>query len=384
MERPGPRSTDRQDNFPDVLSGDVILSFIRDRMRIDNPLKMGGLVVILVTLRVLVIPLVTGYLFPRPGIVSYLETWPNPLVHFIVIPTLVSLSMYQGTAVSEVFRRLRSRGVIVGSPKDFAGLYGCLARWYGHRRLWQVLMALVLLSYTCGAIQRHSSGPPVPSWAYPNNVVLGAVLQAAMWGFCFYVIIGMAMRHFISVYGLVQLFRRPFRLKLHIFHEDRVCGLGPLGDFLMLVAKFEAILGLGMLMSSVTGVVAEHQPAGYPVVPLVTYMLFAPTAFIVPLVWAWRGMRRAKRDLQAAIAKRATHIFSPSDLGQGLSDAPVRDLEHMATLGDIAQVLRSLPTLPINLGQLRRLVSYYLAPPAAWLVPRMAAVVTMIRSLLAL
>jgi hypothetical protein len=364
-------------DFPDIIRADPVLSFLRDKCRIGTPWRMGILFAVLLAARVLIIPLFSGYLLPRAGILSYCQTWPaNLIAHFVMIPLIASVSMHQGKAIRQVFVRLRQRGVIVGSSADFTRWHQSLERLYSQRGLYCLLGCLVLGCYAARTIVVLSGKPPPSSWDYPTPMS-GLPLQLVTFGFFLYVVFGMVARHAIATWGLVKLLRPPFQLKPRLFHPDQVWGLGPVGDFSMLGAKLAAAFALLLVLAgTITMLVLEPGilREGSVSITLVLYLIIAPASFIVPLLSAGCAMRstgleEALEDLQIAIAAEGDRICSVSRLAFCLPHARLQDLQRMAALGELAAMTRSLRGLPLNVGQLEKLVAYYLIPVLAAVVP---------------
>jgi hypothetical protein len=375
----------RDGDFPDILRVDPVLSFLRDKWRISTPWRMGFFFAVLVAIRVLIVSVLSGHFLPRTGIVSYCETCPaNPIAHFIMIPLIASVSMHQHSAVRQVFVRLRGRNVIVGSPALFANWQNSLERLYGQRGLYPVIGCLVLACYALRTVVALFGEPPPPSWDYPT-ALWGLPFQIVTFGFFLYVVLGMVTRQAIATWGLAKLLRPPFELKPLLFHPDQVWGLGPVGEFSMLGAKLAAAFALLLVLAGTsTMVVLKPGPLreGPISITLLLYLILAPTAFIVPLLWGGWAMRSAQvektiEDLQAAIAAEGERICSPSRFPECLRDASSEDLERMAALGGLSALTRSVHMVPLNVGQLEKLVGYYLIPVVAAVAPEIIRLVVM-------
>ena len=156
-------------------------------------------------------------------------------------------------------------------------------------------------------------------------------------------------------------------IKLKLMHPDHCCGLRPLSQFVLKIGFLLLMLGL---MNGVYLFTAYNRLEGLlpllisvgPIVSVVTYTLFSPMLFFLPLIPAHHAMLRSKQKLQMLISSELDNHLENMSLSIEQGQFDVSEHSHIEFLSSCKRDSDSLPVWPFDFGTLAKFTSLVLFP----------------------
>jgi hypothetical protein len=326
-----------------VTCSDPVWALARRVLRIERTAWAFALGLAFGVVNYAVVPLITGHLVPRPGIVSSLDDWPAGVYLLLIVPTITAFYLVrQDRDIAALAGGLR------GALKDPDARFERIAEREASRWPWVALpfvaMLVALAIHVPEVLSRPLPSHYVPGpWRFWLVSVPGSALVN-------YMVFSIATKHLIVISSLYRT-SRTHGIRLRLFHHDATGGTAFVGRYALSFILFLALIAVNVAVLMATShVVADRVPLS-DIVPIAALLLWLPGSLllsILPMHAVHGAMRDEKQRLLRSIEMRATQaqawLEDPSR-----PSSPHEIAEELGSLRAIRDVVQSLPNWPANL-----------------------------------
>jgi hypothetical protein len=272
--------------------GDPIGQLIVRRLRANTRLRVLLLAMGIGLFSFGLLPWLTGYLLPRPGVTSALEDWPGLVITFVTHPAIyLYFAVEQPDMILQLFL---DYSLMCSAPEEirFQHFMSELNRTLASRA-WPVLaLTLVSVGY---ALHVHSVlSQPASSYYNPHPSVF-LLVTGPLSALVGYMVVMVAIRHVITIAAGFRLFwSRPPIISPR---PGRWGGMAFVGRFALRAFCLVAFLGLDMCLLVAMNVQYGRNPLDQPDMQLflLCYVLLSPLLVFLPLAPAIRSLTRARK-----------------------------------------------------------------------------------------
>jgi hypothetical protein len=290
----------------------------------------------------------------------------------VVVPLLLAAEGYIDGRMGEIGQHFVSTGLVrAESRQRFDALLGRVAAIRGHWALEALCFVVAVAATWMWLGEEIANG--IPTW-HARLTPDGERLTAAGW---WEGIVAVPMLNFIVFrwackiglwcYCLAGIAR--LRLELVPTHPDRAGGLAFVGD---LQARFGVLIfAIGAMVMAITyqkTVIEAGRFLSFAALgPIIAYVLLAPAAFLLPLLFFTGQMARAKQaavdryaSLLARLARqRAERLAAPLE---ALPEHPAGGESDYESVEEAYEAARHMRVIPFDLQTLARLLGSAVAP----------------------
>lgn len=273
---------------------DPIGRLIVCRLRINTRLRILLLAMGVGVFSFIILPWLTGFLLPRPGIASSLESWPGLIITFVTHPTVyLYFAVEQPDMIYRLF--LSFSCMYSGSGEIEFRAFTTRLNQVWALKAWSILaLALTAFGYVLHVQAVLSNSEP--SYYNPHPLIL-LLVNAPLSALAGYMVVMMVIRHLIVIAAVFTLFRS-CPPPIDALHPDKWGGLAFMDKFTLRAFCLIAILGLDMGMLVVMNVQSGQNPFGGPDMRLFlsSYLLLSPLLLSLPLAPAVKSMVTTKKS----------------------------------------------------------------------------------------
>ncbi|HEY1353442.1 MAG TPA: hypothetical protein VGF67_27860 [Ktedonobacteraceae bacterium] len=337
---------------------DPLLVLLKVKLRLKNWWIMTGCGVV-ATLGVLTVLLTNGWN------TSFFSSPLQPLALSAIYLTFVGTYLALPSAVADLLNRLRENGVIGDARADTPGPLSYPAfvekhvRWM-HSRWWAALVFLTATSNPLFLFFVHPIWIGTPLWfTVIGNFIALVGDYVAVFVFAWLVMIAFT----------TNLLFRAFTVRVKPLHPDGSGGLGLFNHFLWITLPLMIVIGCGIagwgsLFSQGIDRILLWGDIAF-------YLLAASLLLVTWIIFPHQAMVQARNKLLQPLTNEYEHVLAETMSGE------MRDLvvinegtERLAALRKrYEEVHDSFPTWPIEIMQLRGLVTLLILPVLLALLP---------------
>lgn len=339
---------------------DPVGQMLVHRFDINSRLRTTLFAVAVGAITFVAIPWLTGFLLPRPGILSSLEDWPGLIITFVTHPAIYLFYCFEQR---NMIAKLFSSYWYSEQDARYAAFLAQLSRWLEWKGWSPLALMLTAIGYLLHvqAVFAH----PIPSYYDPNPVVLLGI-NAPLSALAGYMICMILIRYLIVTVALFRLFRS-YTPQVHVLHPDRCGGLSFMGRFSIRAYYLVAILALDLSLLIVINVQqVNRDPFTEPSLMslIISYLFFVPIGFFLPLAPAFGAMRMARESIQNALVNSAKELYLRHQIDlqrEKIDEQTVRQILDIYRLYSLTE----LPLLPVDSATFRKfliLIALSLSP----------------------
>lgn len=332
-----------------MFSNDPIWLLLNRFLKLNSRIKSLLFAIGAGSLTFFVVPLFSGYLFPRDDGLSSLEDWPGLIITFVTHPAIY---LYYCFEQEHIFAKL------LNSLFDFHELtehqiFENNLRKVLNSKKW-IFMSALLTSIGYSLHVQAVLAHPTLSYYYPNKFVL-LFLNAPLSSLTGYMISLVAIRYLIMIVFLFRFYNQ-YRPKIYPFHIDGCGGLAFIGKFVFRSFVLVAIMGVDIsLLITINLWQANRDPLTEPsfLSLLSFYLLLFPISVVVPLLSSKTHVQSIKQNLQHLIETELDKQYR--SLANMEIDSLLQDDKLIKAI-DLYKLLANLSVIPIDKATRRRLI----------------------------
>jgi hypothetical protein len=290
----------------------------------------------------IVIPLFSGYFFPRNDGLSSLDDWPGAIITFFTHPAIY---LYYCFEQEHIFANLMKNLFDFHELTERQIFENNLRKALNSKRWTLLATFFTLIGYSLHvqAVLAH----PTLSYYYPNKFVL-LFINAPLSSLAGYMISLITIRFLIMVLFLFRFYNQ-YKPKIYPFHPDGCGGLSFIGKFVLRSFILVAIMAIDLSLLIIINLwQTNRDPFTEPSLLslLSVYLLLFPISIVVPLFSSRAHVQRIKQNLLFLIGTeldKQSKALANIDMVSVYSQA-----DELFIIRNLYKLLADLSVIPID------------------------------------
>lgn len=189
------------------------------------------------------------------------------------------------------------------------------------------------------------------------------MIMLPVWLVGWYMIIMIALRALISIWGLYRVFRLGDVL-VRPLHPDKCGGLRSINDYALLLTYLIAVCGFGLVLLIYNSIQISRLPQDLQLfVGLGLYVVLAPLTFFGTLGTAHGAMKKVKVSQLQSLSNRFDEDYKFIQENLDRRPEEIRDrLERLQQIHSVYQITESFPVWPFDSRSIRRFTGAVFSP----------------------
>jgi hypothetical protein len=327
-----------------IYRTDIVARLLRDRLRVNTPVRMYLLLLGLELVMVYGLSYLTGTFWPKPDLaIAAAEDVLVALGTFLLLPLASSYYIGQLTHYPRTLNDLYLDGAMDLTQSEFESFMRRLERAYNWRGWYVIALISIVLTFSSWIPNQLRLPPYWYTSPFP-----WVCLRVPYNCFSWYVLMMISFRHTVTWLALLRLITRR-RLVIRPLHPDGCGGMEPLGRLPLYALPAAASIAVYLVT-----LVVRQRLLGDPLIHFdlaiawVYYLIFVGATILMPMLPVHWSMEEARYRFVRKMLVRAQPLMDDIDTKLGSSNGPFMITDELDQLREMESVMRSLPRWPLR------------------------------------